>query len=478
MGSIAESTEESAMASADSLAGLQKWVRREEWREAFAETFDLHLGEACADAGIAFDRLAEVIGDHHATIAWACAFEDFLTRDLDDGRNVADDYLKRRGWNESVANKAYIAGLRSSVMSLYEISDIVVDQSFLARDLVRGGEPVRVSEKSATHYLKPWDRIAARIVQVGSRTEMAGGALPFSREASEVLLEALDDARKDARKETRKIIREVGLKADDAQAATALAETEFLRLTAFLFTDVWLDDFLHRTLDPQMPQLCNTDGDDIAFTTVRFPLNAVVTAEGVRRALAKVSDLRPADEFFWNWLGPIAAAGHSRRLDRQALATTMDDGTPVLGTVELKGRTLALEANSPQRAERGRAMLAAALQGMTGDPLVVSGGADDMEAAATAKSANSLPRVSPEEAREVVQAFMHRHYTDALDQPVPMLGNKTPRQAAKSAKGREKVAEWLKFLENGNAKQDDGSPMAGYDVSWMWQELGVAALRR
>jgi hypothetical protein len=466
------------MASANSLAGLQKWIAREEWREAFAETISLHLGGPCAQADIALGQLADVIGDHHATVAWACAFEDFLTRDLDDGRNVADDYLKRRGWNEGVSNKAYIAALRSSVMSLYEISDIVPDQSFLARDLVRGGEPVRVSERLGTHYLKPWDRIAARIVQTGPRTEMAGGSLPFSREASEVLLEALNDARKATRKETAKIIRKAGLKADDAQAATALADTEFLRVSAFLFTDVWLDDFLHRTLNPQMPQLCNTDGDDIEFTTVHFPLNALVTNEGVCSALAKVPDLRPADQFFWNWLSPAGAAGPSRRPDRHAFVTTMDDGTPVLGTVELKGRTLVLEANSPQRAERGREMLAAVLQGMTGNPLVVSGGADEVEAAATAKSANSLPGVSPEEAREVIQAFMHRHYTEVLDQPVPMLGNKTPRQAAKSAKGSEKVVEWLKLLENGAAKRDDGSPMTGYDVSWMWQELGVADLRR
>jgi len=97
------------MASADNLAGLQKWVAREEWREAFAETIDLHVGDACANAGFGFEQLAECIGDHHATIALACALEDFLTRDLDDGRNIADDYLKRRGWNESVANNKPIS---------------------------------------------------------------------------------------------------------------------------------------------------------------------------------------------------------------------------------------------------------------------------------------------------------------------------------------------------------------------------------
>jgi hypothetical protein len=51
----------------------------------------------------------------------ACAVEDFLTRSHDkDGRNVVDDYLKRRGWKESVTNKRYMQALRDSKMSLYE----------------------------------------------------------------------------------------------------------------------------------------------------------------------------------------------------------------------------------------------------------------------------------------------------------------------------------------------------------------------
>jgi hypothetical protein len=73
---------------------------------------------------------------------------------------------------------------------------------------------------------------------------------------------------------------------------------------------------------------------------------------------------------------------------------------------------------------------------------------------------------------------MDRYYMGLLDEPVPMLGNMTPRRAAKSVKGREKLVAWLKLLENGAAKHGSGSPMAGYDVTWMWHELGVANLRR
>ena len=53
------------------------------------------------------------------------SFEDFLTRDFDDGSNIVDDYLKRRGWKEGVSTRTYMAALRTSVMSLYEVSDIV-----------------------------------------------------------------------------------------------------------------------------------------------------------------------------------------------------------------------------------------------------------------------------------------------------------------------------------------------------------------
>jgi hypothetical protein len=87
-------------------------------------------------------------------------------------------------------------------------------------------------------------------------------------------------------------------------------------------------------------------------------------------------------------------------------------------------------------------------------------------------------RLLPDEERAVVQANMDRYYMNLLDEPVPMLGNVTPRRAAKSARGREKLVTWLKLLENGVAKRSDGSPMAGYDVTWMWEELGVAGLRR
>jgi hypothetical protein len=73
---------------------------------------------------------------------------------------------------------------------------------------------------------------------------------------------------------------------------------------------------------------------------------------------------------------------------------------------------------------------------------------------------------------------MDRQYTETLDQPIPMLGNKTPRQDAKTPADRQSVANWHKYLENQTARRPDPAhPMATYSFEWMWQELGVLDLR-
>src|SRR3546814_1922534 len=87
------------------------------------------------------DELADIVGDHWAGVLWGCAFEDLLTRTIEPGdRNIVDDYIRRRGWNESGSTKIYLRALRSSVMSLYEVSEVEPGSGFLVRDLIQGDE--------------------------------------------------------------------------------------------------------------------------------------------------------------------------------------------------------------------------------------------------------------------------------------------------------------------------------------------------
>src|SRR3546814_15073474 len=87
--------------------------------------------------------------------------------------------------NESVSTKIYLRALRSSVMSLYEVSEVEPGSGFLVRDLIHGDEPLRVSERSASQTLQQWDRIGARVVQVGGKHILSGGGLSFPMESAE-----------------------------------------------------------------------------------------------------------------------------------------------------------------------------------------------------------------------------------------------------------------------------------------------------
>lgn len=83
----------------------------------------------------------------------------------------------------------------------------------------------------------------------------------------------------------------------------------------------------------------------------------------------------------------------------------------------------------------------------------------------------------PALARQMAHEHLEHHYRETLDQPIPALDGKTPRQAARSTEGRKKVIEWLKTIENRSARQT-GSPVADYDFSWMWDELGLSDHRK
>lgn len=60
-----------------------------------------------------------------------------------------------------------------------------------------------------------------------------------------------------------------------------------------------------------------------------------------------------------------------------------------------------------------------------------------------------------------------------------MLGNRTPRDAARSARGRRDLTVWLKHLENRSRHAPAPTdPLATYDFTWLWQALGIERLGR
>ena len=155
----------------------------------------------------------------------------------------------------------------------------------------------------------------------------------------------------------------------------------------------------------------------------------------------------------------------------------MEDGRTVLGNIEIKERFLIVNVNSAARAERAIAMLRAALGGLVAAPLTQIQTVEQMMAQQRdrPRSASDVP---PEIQTKLVHAALDKQYRTLLEQPVPMLGNLTPRSTARTKSGREKLAVWLKHLENRSRQPEATDPMATYDFAWLWRELKIEDLRR
>ena len=173
---------------------LVKWAAREEWEEPHAEIYATHIEPVADIVDMSGDEIAALLGDSAVMLHFFITEDFFAARfGEEDELNLIDDYLKRRGWRETVSARRYLEALRDSHVSLYEIVDIDPGRSVTVRDLILGGEAVTVNEKLGSKSLARWDRVAARIVTVNGKELFTGGILRFRHEASQELLSVFDE---------------------------------------------------------------------------------------------------------------------------------------------------------------------------------------------------------------------------------------------------------------------------------------------
>ncbi len=440
------------------ISGLLGFIGREHiWRERLQDVVAEHLMPALEEFEVEHDELADLLGEQWSGVLWGCGFEDFLGRRYGD-ENIVDHYLKRRGWKETVLNRAYFAALRDAPVSLYEVSDVRPGTSIVLRDLLTDAEPATVQEMSATRSLKQWARIAVRVVAERNHHVISGVLLPFSTDAVDLLFAGLRDALKLKKREALQLSRDQ------------------LRSCAPVFTSDWLFTALPRALTPALPKFCNSDGDEVMFHDLRFPLATGVTQKDLAARLDRVKDFIPESPQFWNWLAP-----RKRRTGTAAsgimLETQMDGGT-VLGSLELKGKALLVTVNSDKRAAKVEALVIKAAGAFLKQPLTTIRTVEQMMAEkGPVRPSEEADEVPAEIAQQITRDYTDKHYRETLDAPVPALGGKSPRQAVRSVTGRERVIEWLKLLENRSAQHRD-DPIAKYDFGWMWTELGLQDHRK
>lgn len=458
------------------IGNLVKWSAKDEWAPLRDQVFAEHFGPIHERFETTDEELVGLLGGAFGMV-FGFILEDFFTARFgaDGELNVVDDYLKRRGWREKVPAKRYLEALRDSALSLYEVVDLDPGHSMTVRDLILEGDPVTVEEKLGSESAARWDRIAGRLVTVNNKLYLTGGLLLFPHEVAGEVLSAFDDITKRVRTKLRKEARKLGEKAEiaDRDVRAMILDTVAPRL----FARAWLTHALDRAFAP-LPEIRNTDGDEIVFSEVRFPIVGDDTK--VAAVLDGIDGFErdEADALRWTWHGRGSPSQRMSQNRQAGLTIRSGDeaGRTSLGNAEIAGDAVVLSTNSRERAERGRDLLATPLGKLVGSPLTSH---QDLEKMLEARP-DSTPTeadLPPEVAEQAIHSYLNDHYRRTLDDPLPILDGKTPRQAVKTKKGRVQVIDWLKQLENSEFRRAAAQGHKPYDTSWIWRELRIEESR-
>ena len=408
------------------LAKLMRFSERDEFKEMHKMALQLFWGEWLLREPD--DELERLIDSEQMNLAYHSWFAyDF---DLGEGRTLFDLFLEREVNKLSAGERDFLEGMRGSHLRLYEVLEVKPGQGFELRDLW-DDRRLYVRERSATRQIVAWDLIVAR-TGPSSEGETVFETLPYLFPAA-----AKDELLKGLRKAHRAFTRQFPKK----------SLIDFFRSMAPVFHKLWLEEVVL----PPRPKLITGDGEPFIFAKVIFDL---LDRDAAIRSLADRDDIIDHGDRSYAWLEP---AGNFQRS---------------VGTMIIEEKRMVFETTSQKRAEKARDELPR-LFGAAARFRAIS--YEDVEQAlkhAPQATHKKEPDIPIEEQRKVLGEFYEQHYRKWLDEPVPALGNRTPRHAAKLKTVRPRLITLLKDFESRSERQRRSGQIA-YDFSWMWAELGL-----
>lgn len=351
------------MARKHGLDGLARWAERDDWAQLFDEVFDRHFGDILDDRDLDFEELDDLIGAEQADLLWAWAFEDFSTVPrTQDGLTVIDEYLKRRGWKESVTNRRFLEALRDSAIGFWEVVEVGPRQGVTLLDLIFGEERVTLDDPALADALRQGDRFAGRVAEISGRMRVAGATLVFPPPMTDLLLDGLRELMQAYRAEVRENLarEEAAEELDDA----TIDDMFLLTFAGAFFGGAWLDGVLSDVLEDEGATAANLDGEPVLFHTLRFPLAQRAASLRLRARLDEAAGLTREGPDRWLW----SKEANPEPVGEQAVfAELTDNGREVVGRLELKAGTLTLVVNSAARAVRGQSLIREAAGDLLGD---------------------------------------------------------------------------------------------------------------
>ena len=365
---------------------------------------------------------------------------------------IARHFLHQEGESAPALHREFIEQACKSPASFFAVEALIAGRALDIKDILTGRR-FHVLEQSASRTLHAGDVLFTRVVTAGGGSIMIG-ACPWVIPASwHIPIIDMRERLRPKRPLTRGELRDYDLE---------------IRQT---YHDI-VDALLH----PTRPVMQNTDGDPIELATLTYELGVPVAVAVERLApLATLrGDVHLADEAR-DAAGALVAA--TLTWIRAGNRTHKDWDNTTLGTLRLDGSRLVVEVNSARRRRRIEREIAKRLgAAATLVDTTITDLAEALERRRNARSAEAADAPTaaepptPPELQAIEAEFARKHWEAWLDTKVPALGNRTPRQAARTASGRERLEA---LLADYGRRTVSGRNAFEPDIGALRHELGL-----
>jgi hypothetical protein len=345
-------------------------------------------------------------------------------------KTIVDLYMEQKK-NLSAAERDMLKRFQQSVLSLYEVQEIIPEQGLILKDLLLGGE-YDVKEKMATRGLFRWDIFAARLMLIDEHYIINGSVYPYPVQDRQYIIDAMKAECDDFREEN-----------PDASLR------ECLKVVGAAFNDIWYDF----ARSDRRPGIRTKTGEPLMFCKI------IYTFADRTQVLEK---LRSSGELEWD------SKNEFTWLEQPGI-----EGSSVLASLRVTGKQLILECMSKKRLQMSKDFMARILGDLVSHKKdVVKDPYEVLESESVRQKTRKTKQLPRDIEQQFYEKFMREHMTNWLDEKIPALDNRTPRECVKINEGKEKVIDLLKSFENIEEKKKRNGELY-CDFTWVWQALGL-----
>jgi len=394
-----------------------------------------------------------------------------LTAFADDPRTAPELARRARDWRGHVH------------YGLWRVEDLAASPGVWCTEIVAGITRYVAFAPEQIERLARWSVLLTAVVPVDGVWRATGAAMQLSpTEADglcELVLSAIEAVAREVTGDRRRRTTDRPAPFGQAEPHTVLAglSDECDEGTAHLVnlvTGIMLPRLAKeiRSVRLQVPQLTNTDGNRLCLLRARIKVHdgAAVTSR-----LQGHRDFTPTDDpGELTWWGKTIPAAQQAAMRAEVLASLQAEGGDpdlvtdppqrwVRGSLRCSGDELQVEVNSRERLAR----LLDVLREVGGDPVVVDEWRVDPEQDLPWPPAPSLASAVPRRSAVPAGESWERHW---LDEPVPALLGRTPRQAAAGPE-RPRLETLLREFEYHAEANGRSAP----EVDWLREQLDMPA---